>query len=56
MEISLGHVVADVSYQPGNSCNNLGDSIRNRRNNILALVILVSAGAEGYGDLRPPRT
>jgi hypothetical protein len=45
--------VADVSYYPGNSCDNLVDSIRSGCNNIPALVVrvLVSDDAERDEDL-----
>jgi hypothetical protein len=49
-------MVADFSYHFGNSCNNLGDSIRSGCDNIPTLVVLVSGDAEGDDDLSPLRT
>jgi hypothetical protein len=41
LEISLGVVVADVSYQPGDRCDNRGDSILVGRVHTLVVVALV---------------
>ncbi len=43
--------MADVSYQPGNRCGSLGDSIRSGCNNIPTLVVLVSGDAAGDDDV-----
>jgi hypothetical protein len=56
METSVGFVVADVSYYPGNSCGNLVDSIRSGCNNFPTLVAFVSADAEGDDGLSLVRT
>ena len=49
-------MVADVSYHPGNKCDNFVDSIRSQCDDIPTLVVLVSADAEGDDDLSLLRT
>jgi len=58
LETGLGVVVADVTYYPGNSGDNLGGSLRNgcNSNNFPGLVALVTTDAEEQGDLWPVRT
>ena len=50
--------MADVSYYPGNSCDNLGDSVRGGHNDnrYPGLVALVTADAEEDGGLWLVRT
>jgi len=49
-------MVADVSYHPGNRCDNLVGSIRSGCKDIPTLFVLVSADAEEDDDLSLLRT
>jgi len=54
----MGSVVAYFSYYLGNSCDNLGDSLRHGCNNnrYLGLVALVTSHTEEYNDHGLART